>query len=183
MNRLFTAFFCLIVAACCLPQNSLAQTSDEPASRDDVILYMRTMRTHDLMQRTMRVQVDAMHALMREQIMKDKGKLPPDFDAKFKKETDDLLMNLPLDEIVDAMIPAYQNHFTKSDIQAMNAFYSSPVGQKVLEELPAVLQEGNQAAMPMLSKYLSDWQARMKNDLESPEKTAGKSAPDATAPK
>jgi hypothetical protein len=182
MNRLFTAFFCLIVAACCLPQNSLAQTSDEPASRDDVILYMRTMRTHDLMQRTMRVQVDAMHALMREQIMKDKGKLPPDFDAKFKKETDDLLMNLPLDEIVDAMIPAYQNHFTKSDIQAMNAFYSSPVGQKVLEELPAVLQEGNQAAMPMLSKYLSAWQARMKNDLESPEKPAGKSAPDTAKP-
>jgi hypothetical protein len=184
MNRLFAAIVCLALIACCLPENGLAQSSDEAATRDDVILYLRTMRTHDLMQRTMRVQVDAMHALMRDQIMKDKGSLPPNFDTKFKNETDDLLKNMPLDEIVDAMIPAYQKHFTKGDIQAMTAFYVSPVGQKILEELPAVLQEGNQAAMPMLSKYLSDWQARMKKDLEeSQEKPAGKSAPEATGPK
>ena len=181
MNRLLTAFFCLVVAVGCFPQNALAQTSDEPASRDDVILYMRTMHSHDTMQRTMQVQADSMRALFRDQLMKDKGKMPPNFDSKFKQAMDDLVKNMPLDEISNAMIPAYQKHFTKSDIQAMNAFYSSPVGQKVLEELPAVLQEGNQAAMPMLSRYLSDWQGQMKKVFEEDTPPA-KSASDATKP-
>jgi hypothetical protein len=72
------------------------------------------------------------------------------------------------------MIPAYQDHFTRGDIQAMNAFYSSPVGQKVLEELPAVNQEGIKAALPILSKYLSDWKDRIQQDLE---KSSPKAAP------
>jgi len=181
MNRFFTAFFCLIVAVCCWPQNTLAQNPDEPASRDDVILYMRTMHSHDTMQRTMQVQADSMRALFRDQFMKDTGKLPPNFDSKFKQAMDDLVKNMPLDEISNAMIPAYQKHFTKSDIQAMNAFYSSPVGQKVLEELPAVLQDGNQAAMPLLSKYLSDWQAQIKKVFEE-DSPPGKSAPGAAGP-
>jgi hypothetical protein len=64
------------------------------------------------------------------------------------------------------MIPAYQNHFTRGDIQAMNAFYSSPVGQKVLEQLPAVMQEGMQAAMPIMSKYVTEWKERMQKDVK-----------------
>jgi len=55
----------------------------------------------------------------------------------------------------------------------MNAFYSSPVGRKVLEELPEVMKEGMQAAVPILSKYLTEWQARMKSELED----VGKSTP------
>jgi len=77
-----------------------------------------------------------------------------------------LVKGMPADEIIDAMIPAYQNHFTRSDIQAMNTFYASPVGQKVLEELPSVMQEGMQAAMPIMSKYLTEWKGRMQQDLE-----------------
>jgi hypothetical protein len=91
---------------------------------------------------------------------------------------DDLRKGMPADEIIDAMIPAYQNHFTRGDIQAMNAFYSSPVGQKVLEQLPAVMQEGMQAAMPIMSKYLTEWKARMQQDVKEMEKkTATKAAP------
>ena len=131
MKRLLIAIACL---AFCAP--ALAQSADEPASKDDVILYLRTMHSHDMFRRTMQVQSQAMQQLLREQILKDKGKLPPDYDAHMKKAMDDLVKNVPIDEITQAMIPAYQKHFTKSDIEAMNAFYSSPVGQKVLEELP-----------------------------------------------
>jgi hypothetical protein len=70
------------------------------------------------------------------------------------------------DQLTDAMIPAYQKHFTKSDIVAINTFYSSPVGQKVLEELPAVMQEGMQTAMPILTNYMQDWQKRCSTILD-----------------
>lgn len=172
MKRLLIALACL---ALCLP--ALAQSADEPASRDDVILYLRTMRSHDMLQRTMQVQSQAMQNLMRDQLLKDKGKLPPDYEAHMKKVMDDLVKNLPLDDIVQAMIPAYQKHFTKGDIEAMNAFYSSPVGQKVLEELPAVIQEGNEAAMPLVSNYLTEWKGRMEKEMKALEDDDPKAAP------
>jgi hypothetical protein len=170
-----------ILATLCLALSApaLAQTADtDAATKDDVIIYLRTMRSHDMMQRTMEVQFQSIQQLMKEQIVQDKGSVPPEFDTLMKKWMDDLRKGMPADEIIEAMIPAYQNHFTRSDIQAMNAFYSSPVGQKVLEQLPSVMQEGMQAAMPIMSKYLTDWRARMQEDVKELEKkTVSKPAP------
>ena len=97
---------------------------------------------------------------------------------RMKKSMDELIKGMPADEIIQAMIPSYQKHFTRSDIQAMNAFYSSPVGQKVLQELPEVTQEGMQAALPIISKYLSDWKKRMEQEMKDPDKSSTKTAPD-----
>jgi hypothetical protein len=165
MKRSLIALACL--AFCFSGSVSvLAQNADEPASKDDIILYLRTMRSHDMFQRIMEVQSQNMQQLFRDQMLKEKGSVPPDFDAHFKKAMDDMIKGMPIDEITQAMIPAYQKHFTKGDIETMNAFYSSPVGQKVLQELPVVVQEGSQAAMPIMSKYISDWKDRMQQDLK-----------------
>jgi hypothetical protein len=118
-----------------------------------------------MFQRIMEVQSQNMQQLFRDQMLKEKGSVPPEFDAHFKKAMDEMIKGMPVDDITQAMIPAYQKHFTKGDIEAMNAFYSSPVGQKVLQELPVVVQEGSQAAMPILSKYLDQWKDRMQQQL------------------
>jgi uncharacterized protein len=178
MKRALIALVCFAACACCFAQNADGSGSDEPASKDDVILYLRTMRSHDMVQKVMAVQAQSMQQIMHEQL-NDKGALPADYDAHMKIMFDDLVKNMPLDDIVQAMIPAYQKHFTHGDIEAMNAFYSSPVGQKVLEELPAVTQEGMQAAMPVMTKYVKEWQERMKHELEPAQKPAkgGNGAP------
>jgi hypothetical protein len=157
-----------LIATLCLALSApaWAQTADtDPATKDDIILYFRTMHSYDMMQRMMEVQSQSMQQLLRDQIAKEKA-VPPDFDVRMKKAMDDLIKGMPVDEMTQAMIPAYQKHFTRGDIQAMNAFYSSPVGQKVLQELPVVTQEGMQEMMPVLSKYLSAWKDRMQQDLE-----------------
>jgi len=66
-------------------------------------------------------------------------------------------------------------------IRDRNAFYSSPVGQKVLEELPAVMQESMQATMPMLSKYLSAWKQRMTQEFKEMEKSGPKKEQSSTS--
>jgi hypothetical protein len=167
MKRLF-----IVIVFVGFAMSAFAQKSEDAPSRDDVMLYLRTMRSHDMLQRTMQVQAETMRQLFRDMAQTDKGAVPADFDSKFKAAMEDLIKGMPADQIVEAMIPAYQKHFTRGDIEAMNAFYSSPVGQKVLQELPAVLQEGNQAAMPILSKYLADWKERMKGQFEK-EKDSG----------
>jgi len=169
----------LLIALACLAftVSSVAQSTDEPASRDDVILYLRTMHSHDMFKRVMEVQSQSMQQLFRDQILQDKGSVPPDFNQHLQKMIDGLLKNMPIDEITQAMIPTYQKHFRKNDIEAMNAFYSSPVGQKVIEELPVVMQEGMQAAMPILTNYLSDWKNHAQQQMKQMEKTAPNSEP------
>ena len=171
MKRLLIAIACIVLSA-----SAFAQTADEPASRDDVILYLRTMRSHDMMQKLMEAQSSAMQQMFHDQFLKDKGEVPPDFEVHFKKAMDDLIKGMPMDQITEAMIPAYQQHFTKGDIDAMNAFYSSPVGQKVLQELPAVTQDGMKAAMPLMTKYLGEWMERMKHEFEQTSESSPGSA-------
>lgn len=164
-------FFC--IAAVCLAFTAplFAQSAaSEPASRDDIILYLRTMHSHDMMRKVLEVQSKSMQQLLYDQVKDQQGKVPKDFDVQFKRAMDELIKGMPVDELTQAMIPAYQQHFTKSDIEAMNTFYASPVGQKVLEELPAVMQEGQTAAMPILSKYLAEWSTRMQQEIKKPVK-------------
>jgi len=178
MKRLLIALACLTFAVSG-SVSSFAQTADEPASKDDVILYLRTMRSHDMFQRIMEVQSQNMQQLFRDQLLKEKGSVPPEFETHFKKAMDDLINGMPIDEITQAMIPAYQKHFTKTEIAAMNAFYSSPVGQKVLQELPVVMQEGSQAAMPIISNYLTQWKERMDKEVKELGNSDSKTSPPA----
>jgi uncharacterized protein len=171
MKRLLIALAYMTFALPCIAQNA-----DEPASKDDVILYLRTVHSHDLVRKMMDVRVASMEQLLRDQFKRDKGSVSPEFEIFLKKELADLAKNMPLDEMTDAMIPAYQKHFTKADFAAMSAFYSSPVGQKVLDEIPEVLREGSQASLPILSKYLSEWRERMEKDLKNVEKSDAKPA-------
>jgi uncharacterized protein len=162
MRPFLLATLCLIVSA-----PVFAQIADsDPATKDDVILYLQTMHSNDMIRKMMEVMSSSMQQSMHDELVKQKG-LPADFDGRMRKWIDDLMTNMPVDDIDQAMIPAYQKHFTHGDIEAMNAFYSSPVGQKVLHELPDVMQEGMQAMRPALNKYIEGWKQRMMDDLES----------------
>lgn len=46
-----------------------------------------------------------------------------------------------IDTLKEVIIHIYDQHFTLEDLQGLNAFYLSDLGQKVVKSLPAVLQE------------------------------------------
>ena len=69
----------------------------------------------------------------------------PEQLAKVDQLFDGIFKELPVDEIVDAVIPIYQKHLTKTDLAAITSFYSSPAGQKVLKEMPAITSEAMEA--------------------------------------
>ncbi len=79
---------------------------------------------------------------------------------------DDMLQNMPFDEIMQSMAPIYQKHFTKGDIDNLVAFYSTPTGDKVLREMPAIMAEAMQNMMPVMSKYMETVQARVKKETD-----------------
>jgi hypothetical protein len=179
MKRLLIALICITLAG-----PVFGQSADDPATSDDVILLLRTMHSHDMFQRTMEAMLQPMRQMMHEQMAKqndnDKDKQASDFESRMSKMIEDMYKNMPMDEMMQAMIPAYQRHFTHADIQALNAFYASAVGQKFLQETPAVTGESMQAMMPILMKYMQQWQERMKQEMKqqpAPDKTSENATP------
>ena len=63
------------------------------------------------------------------------------------------------------MVPVYQKHFTKGDIDALVTFYGTTTGQKVLRELPAISAESMQQMMPMLQKSIENTQKDLQEDI------------------
>ena len=49
--------------------------------------------------------------------------------------------NLDMNELLEMIIPIYDKYYTLEDLKAVNAFYSTPAGQKILSTLPQVMQE------------------------------------------
>jgi hypothetical protein len=178
MKRVLIALVCL---AFIVP--AFAQTAEEPASKDDVILLLRTMQSHDMMRKMVEAMLKPMHQMYHDQYVKEKDKLPPDFESRMNKMMDEMLKNMPFDEMLQAMIPAYQKHFTHGDIEALNAFYSSPVGQKFLEESPAVTGEAMQAMIPIMTKYTQQWQGRMQQEIQEMQNELPKKTGEAPASK
>lgn len=172
MKSVLLALVCLAFS---LPV--LAQNADDPASTDDVVQLLQTMRSHDMIQRTMEAMQKPMHQIYHQEFLNQKDKLPPDFEARMSKLMDEMLKNMPFDDMMQAMVPAYQKHFTHGDVTALNTFYSSPVGQKFLQETPVVTGEAMQAMVPIMSRYQAQWQQRIQNEIqqmqnEAPRKTS-----------
>ncbi len=63
-----------------------------------------------------------------------------------------------MEEMLDAMVPLYANTYTLEEVRQMNAFYQSPVGQKMLATTPKLMGEGmaisNQIVAPRINKLM-----------------------------
>jgi uncharacterized protein len=46
-----------------------------------------------------------------------------------------------LGEMTDAVVTVYASNFSTEELQALTAFYKTPVGQKMLDKLPTVTQQ------------------------------------------
>ena len=119
-----------------------ANSTEQPASREDVLKFMDVLHIRQtLVQLYGGMGRQAKAAA--EQAFKEKvPDASPEQLATVDHFAEGLFKDMPVDEILDAMVPIYQKHLTKSDMDGILAFYSSPAGQKLLREQPAMMQEG-----------------------------------------
>ena len=64
--------------------------------------------------------------------------IPAEFWTAFSKK-------IKPEELVDLIVPIYDKHFSKEDIEGLIAFYQTPLGQKTLAALPAIERESSAA--------------------------------------
>lgn len=151
------AVFVMLTVGSVAQQNN----ANAPATREDVERYLDAMHSHQMMSQMMDAMAKPMHQMVHDMYEKDKDKLPAGFEEQTMKTMDEMLKNMPFDEMMQAMVPVYQKHFTKGDVDALIAFYSSPTGQKMLRELPAIMAEAMQATTPLIERYMETVRQRV----------------------
>ena len=91
-------------------------------------------------------------------------------------------------QLIGRMVPVYQKHFTAEDIDGLLKFYKSPLGQKVITQMPATMAEGMQVGkqwgqergQQMISQLQG--QGTLNAQGQCPATAAPKSAAPAPAP-
>jgi hypothetical protein len=157
---------CLAVAMLLLAAFSpLLAQSDTPATREDVLQLFNVMKIHEQMSSVMTTIAAQQRSMMHEGMRKHFPQVTDEELARLDKFTADTMKEMPIDGMLDDMIPVYQKHLSKADVDAMGAFYSSPTGQKLLREMPAMTAESMQAAGPRI-------QAMMEKVMDRAEKMA-----------
>jgi len=159
---------CLLSATVCLAQQAAA---DQPATKQDIERYLEVMHTRDLMKSLMDTMAKQRRQILHEQLQKTPN-LPPDFEEETNKMLDEMLKNFPMEELLEVMVPVYQKHFTKGDIEALVAFYSGPTGQKFLKELPAITQEAMQGSLGVIRKFMDQAMRQVQEQIAQVQKNS-----------
>ena len=163
-------FFCVATAA-------LFAQNDVPATCEDVLKLFDVMKIHEQMTSVMTTIAAQQRAMMQEGMRKHFPQISDAELARLDKFTTDTMKDMPIDGMLDDMIPVYQKHLSKGDVQAMSASSASPTGQKLLHEMPAMTAESMQAAGPHIPMMETVMDRAEKMAEEDRKKQSGSAQP------
>ena len=153
----FPAVLLLLISAA-WAQTTAANSSrsaDAP-SQEQILALFKLMNIREQTATIMRGSENQTKATIHDLVQK---RVPDITDAQLA-ELDGMVGQLyehyPVEELLGDMVPVYQKHLTKADVDGISAFYSSPVGQKLLRETPAMSEEAMQIAMARIQSDTED---------------------------
>lgn len=74
---------------------------------------------------------------------------------------DDYMAEFNPEDLVEMTVPIYQKYLTEEEVQALNRFYETPAGKKLIKVQPQIMQEsmmagqqwGQAVAQDVMTKY------------------------------
>ncbi len=155
---------------------SAQSAADASATREDVVKLFETMKIHEQMRLVMESVVKQQRTMIHENLKKRAPQISEQELTRLDQLTSEVMKDMPLDSLLDDMIAVYQKHLNRVDVDAMNSFYSSVTGQKLLREMPAMTAESMQAASPrmqaMMDKMMQRLDQMVSEDIEKDKKPA-----------
>jgi hypothetical protein len=159
---------------------------DQQPTKEQLAKLFEVMRLRQQLQNVMKMMPVMIQQQIQAQMKEIKSKLPgsaspsPEQQAaldqlmsKYMKKAFEMYT---IDEMLADMTTIYQRHMSRSDVDAFIAFYSSPAGQHMLNEQPAIMQEYTPLVAKRVqerSKVLTD---EMLQDMDEFIKSAASSA-------
>src|ERR1051325_3059120 len=176
MRKAMCLFVFMTAALPALAQQSVAEAAAQAKSKaamaPDAPSHEQVITLLNLLQirKNMAVMMEGMKQAMKEGAEQGFRERIPDPTPQqlqaLNGMVDDIMADLPIDEMVEAMVPIYQRHFTRSDIEEVIRFYSSAVGQKLLREQPQMIQEGMQAGAQLQQQRMGQGMEKIRERTE-----------------
>jgi uncharacterized protein len=172
-----------LAAALVLSVTAAAQQapSGAPASRDQILKLFEVMHIRQQMRSVMQGVMKQQSSLVRDSIKQRYPQITEEEMARMDDYMLESMRDLPVDGILDDMIPVYQKHLNPPDVEAMISFYSSPTGQKLMQEMPAMTSEGMQAAYPRMQQQMEKVMRRVEERMKQKPEPKKESTPKAPA--
>jgi uncharacterized protein len=137
----------------CKVASSAPRTLDPAAKAQDIEQLLKTMHFEILITTTMNSYMTL--------IKTNSPHLPPEFFDSFSKE-------FTVQFVRELILPLYDRTFTQAEIVAMNDFYSTDVGQAVLQKMPALMNESMQKGatwgLLFAQRAANEWQKSHMSD-------------------
>jgi hypothetical protein len=167
--KLLLSTYLLSFSLCAGAQTTVSIAPDA-ASKEDVKKLFDVISSRQQLAEMMQQVFAQMRKMNREEIKARRPEITEAELTRMDQQSEDLIKNFPLDEMLGDMIPIYQRHFSKSEIDALTTFYSSPPGQKFLHEMPAVTAETMRAVYPRIQAQVDAALKRAEEKSDSPQK-------------
>jgi uncharacterized protein len=158
--------YCIVTLLLISTAVAFAQTSDTPATREDILKLFDTMKIHDQVLLVMDSVMKQQRAMIHEALKKRDPNVSEDQIKHLDQFMADVMKDTPIADLLNDMIPVYQKHLTRADVSAMDTFYASSTGQKLLREMPEMTAESMQAANPHMQKIMEKVMNRMEEEVD-----------------
>jgi len=166
--------FCLPAAAQVAP----AATNDTPATKEQIEKLFEVMHIREQSHLMMDSMQKQMLAMSTQSIKVRYPQITAAELARANRISEETFKDLPLDAMLDDMIPIYQKHLTPADVDAMIAFYSSPTGQKLMQQMPQITQEAMQVSYKRMQKQIDRVLQRVDDSIKEDESKPQKASPE-----
>jgi uncharacterized protein len=161
--KTFVAIFVVLISSF---SPAFAQTQIDAATRQDVEDLMQLTGVRDRMQTIYSAMAGQFAASFVDRYRKEHPSADP---AEVERATtaaaerfQQLFKAMPINDLIDAMVPVYQKYLTHSDIKAINEFYGSPTGQKLLQNSNAMMIEAMQSAQVVIKEHMAEIEAQVE---------------------
>jgi hypothetical protein len=144
---------------------------DQQPSKEQLAKLFEVMRLREQMQSMMKMMPAMVQQQVREQLkqitanMPNAAQMTPKQQAaldQFQNKIMTKAMNIyPYEDMISDITVVYQRHVSSTDVDAFIAFYSSPAGQHLLDQQPAIMKE----YMPLVMKRMSERSKELTDEI------------------
>jgi len=142
---------------------------DAPSRQQIMSLFeaIQLRRTMEASQEVaMQSAINTVQQLMRQNGVAVDASRQREMEELMKGVVEDVRAVLSIDEMLEAVIPIYQRHFTTDEVNAIIAFQTSPVGKKVVSLQPVMMQESVQALTPLQQRAMPELTKRLNERMQ-----------------
>ena len=160
----------LLVFLCTSTVAQISAPADAPATKEQILKLFDVMDIHK-QTRAMMATIERQTRTTSTEALKARyPRITPEQLERVNKISEESMRDFPVDAMLDDMIPIYQKHLTPTDVDTMIAFYSSPTGKKLMQQLPQITQEAMQASNARVQKHIDAVLQRVEEMMKEEQK-------------